>query len=71
MDGPRDFTKKSKSERERQIPYDITYIWNLKYNTNEHIYKTNKLTDIKNRLAVARKEARTGISGLADVNNYV
>ena len=71
MDGPRDFTKKSKSERERQIPYDITYIWNLKYNTNEHIYKTNKLTDIKNRLAVANKEARTGISGLADVNNYV
>ena len=21
----------SKSERERQIPYDITYMWNLKY----------------------------------------
>ena len=28
-----------KSERERQIPY-ITYIWNLKYATNEPIYKT-------------------------------
>ena len=26
--------------RKRQIPYDITYMWNLKYNTNEHIYKT-------------------------------
>ena len=25
----------SKSERERQIPYDITYIWNLIYGTNE------------------------------------
>ena len=25
--------------RERQIPY-ITYIWNLKYATNEPIYKT-------------------------------
>ena len=48
MDGPRDFTKKSKSERERQIPYDITYIWNLKYNTNEHIYR-NIITDIDNR----------------------
>ena len=22
-----------KSERERQIPYDITYMWNLKYDT--------------------------------------
>ena len=29
-----------KSERERQIPYDITYMWNLKYGTNEPIYKT-------------------------------
>ena len=26
---------RSKSERERQIPYDITYVWNLKYNINE------------------------------------
>jgi len=29
MDRPRDHTKQSKSERERQIPYDITYTWNL------------------------------------------
>ena len=29
-----------KSERERQIPYDITYMWNLKYDTNEPIYET-------------------------------
>ena len=29
-----------KSERERQILYDITYMWNVKYNTNEPIYKT-------------------------------
>ena len=30
MDGPRDdHTKWSKSERERQIPYDITHMWNL------------------------------------------
>ena len=27
------------SERERQMPYDITYMWNLKYGTNEHIYE--------------------------------
>ena len=24
-----------KSERERQVPYDITYTWNLIYGTNE------------------------------------
>ena len=41
MDGPRDYhTKWSKSERERQIPYDITYTWNLKHDTNELIYET-------------------------------
>ena len=43
MDGPRDdHTKWSKSQRERQIPYDITYMWNLNYGTNEPIYKTGK-----------------------------
>ena len=41
MDGPRDYhTKRSKSERERQIPCDITYMWSPKYDTNQHIYKT-------------------------------
>ena len=40
MVATRDYhTKRSKSERERQIPYDITYMWNLKYGTNETIYK--------------------------------
>ena len=29
-----------KSDRERQIPYDITDVWNLKYGTNELIYET-------------------------------
>ena len=34
MDGTRDsHTKWSKSERERQTPYDSTYMWNLKYGT--------------------------------------
>ena len=28
------------SQKKRKIPYDITYTWNLKYDTNEHIYKT-------------------------------
>ena len=36
-----------KSERDRQIPYDITYMWNLKYNTNEHIYETEIDSQIK------------------------
>ena len=43
MDGPRDYrTKWSKLDRERQISYDIAYMWNLKKkkDTNECIYKT-------------------------------
>ena len=43
MDRPRDYhTKWNKSERQAQDKYDITYIWNLKYDTNELIYKTEK-----------------------------
>ena len=41
MNGPGDYhIKWSKSERERQIPYDISYMWNLKYDTNEFMHKT-------------------------------
>ena len=41
MDEPRDYhTTSSKSERERQMAYDITYMWNIKYDTDEHICKT-------------------------------
>ena len=40
MDGTRDsHTKWSKSERERQILYDITYIWNVIYSTNEPFHR--------------------------------
>ena len=46
MDGPRDYhTKWSKSERERQMSYDITYMWSLKTDANELIYKTE--TDLQ------------------------
>ena len=35
------------SDRERQISYDITYMWNLKNNTNELIYKTETDSQIQ------------------------
>ena len=37
---------------ERQIPYGITYMLNLKFGTNEPIYTTETLTDM-DRLVVA------------------
>ena len=46
MEGPRNYHAKwNKPERERQIPCDITYMWNLKHDTNELIYKTE--TDLQ------------------------
>ena len=33
------YTKWSKSERERQIPYNITYTWNLIDNTNKLFHR--------------------------------
>ena len=40
MDATRYYhTKWVKSERERQILYNITYMWNLKYDTNEPTYE--------------------------------
>ena len=55
MDEPGDHhTKQSKLERERQIPYGITYMWDLKYNTNKRIYKTESDPQIQVRLVVAK-----------------
>ena len=68
MDGPRDYhTKRSKSEKD--IPCDITYIWNLKYDTNELIYET------ENRLWLPRGkgmwEGWIASLGLAGANYYI
>ena len=62
-------TKGSKSERERQIPYDITYTWNLKYNTNKLIYnqkQTHKYRETergKQRGGEREGERRGGVKG--------
>ena len=42
----------SKSEGERQMPCDITYVWNLKYGANEPIYETE--TDLQTERARGR-----------------
>ena len=45
------YAKWNNSDRERQTLYDITYMWNLKINTNESRYKTNRFTDTENKLS--------------------
>ena len=76
MDGTRySHTKLHKSERERQIPYDITYICSLIYGTNEHFHREKKLMDLENRLVVAKMEEEgvgwTGNLGLIDANYFI
>ena len=61
MDATRDsYTKWSKSERERQISYDITYMWNLKYGTNVPFYKTETDSQAKNRFVIANGDRGGG-----------
>ena len=74
MNRPRDYcTKWRKSERERQIPYDITYAWNLKHDTNDLTHETGRLTNGENRLVIDKcgRGGMAGSLGLADQNNYV
>ena len=43
MDGPRGYYAKwNKSDRERQMPYDFTSMWNLKNKINEQKEKKNR-----------------------------
>ena len=72
MNGPRDYqTKGSKSDRERQIPYDITYMWNLKYDTNESIYQTEiDSQTIENRLVVSKARGEGGMAWESEISRY-
>ena len=62
--------------RKTQIPYAITYTWNLKYDTNEPIYETEtNLRDTENRLLVAKGrwvgEGCIGSLGLGEANWHI
>ena len=72
MDGPRDYhTKWSESDRERQISYDITYMWNLKkWYKWSYLQNRNGLTDIENKLMVTKGERGGGINWEFGINIY-
>ena len=56
MDITRDYrTEWSKSDRERQISYDIAYMWNLKKGYKwTYLQNRNRVTDVENKLMVTR-----------------
>ena len=73
MDATRHYhTNWSQADRERQIPYDITYMGNLKYGRNEPIHETeiDSQTQIKLVIAGGVGERGTGSLGLVDANSY-
>ena len=53
----------------------ISHMYNLKYDTNEPTYETDRITDIENRLVVAKGEGAGGGMewevGLANVSFYI
>ena len=54
--------KRSKSER--QIPYDITYMWDLKYDTNEHIYENRNIHRYREQTCGCQGGGEWGTEGL-------
>ena len=77
MDGPRDdHITQSKSERERKIPLDITYMWNLQYDQKiststiqKHIHRHREQA-CNCQGGGGEREGKTGCLGLGDANNY-
>ena len=81
MEGPRECrTKCNKSERERHMQHDTTYMWNLKYNTNHRIYEAKRDSQMQRKdLWLSVWQGRDGgvwegwirNSGLVDENLYI
>ena len=63
MDEPRDYeTKWHKWSRERQISYEITYMWNLEKMIEMNLFTTQKqIKNIENKLIVTKKEDKLKI----------
>ena len=54
MDGPRDYhTKRNKSDRGRQIPFNIIYMWNL---IDTNVLIKQKQTHFKNIFMVTKEK---------------
>ena len=56
---------------QRQIPYDITYMWNLKYDTNKLIHKTE--IKLRRRIQAYCYKIRTvrGINKEFEISRYI
>ena len=77
MDGPRDYQMKwSMSDRERQISYDITYMWNLIYDKMNLFTKQKQTHRYREETCGCQKgeglgEGWIGSLGLVQANFYI
>ena len=71
IDEPRDcHTEWNKSDRERQILYDVTYMWNLKqWYKWSYLQNRNRATNVKSKLIVIGGE-RGGINWELETDIY-
>ena len=70
MDITRDSHTK-RSQKEKEIPRDITYMWNLKYGTNETICKTETDSQtLRTDLWLPRRGGRSGMDWEFGINRY-
>ena len=61
VDGAREYdAKQNKSPREKQIPYDFTYMWNLRNKTNDQREKKRQAK----KQTFNYKERTDGLQGL-------
>ena len=63
MGEPGEYPKWTKSDRERQKSYHITYMWDLKeWYKWTHVQNRNRTTDIESKLMVTKGESGEGIN---------
>ena len=72
MDEPTDcHTEWCMSEREKQVLYNITYMWDIeKWHRCTYLQSRNKVTDVENKLKVkvGREVGQTGRLGLTYIH---
>ena len=59
-----------KSDTERQILYDVAYMWNLKKKKRTYLQTRSRVMDVKNKLMVTRI-SKGGINGETGIDIYI
>ena len=63
-------TMKPSEVSQRQILYDVTYMWDLKNSANEHSWNRNRLTDTENKCMVTRGDGGRDILSMGLIDTH-